>query len=88
MLAILAPEAEAPKQQNFASPTAQLATDVISTVKAKLKQIEASALANSSTVNSAELRGLKRLCEELMTRNISLETALEQALNPALRPED
>lgn len=56
----------------------QLVLDVVSTVRAKLRQIETAA--NSSAASPVELHGLRRLCEELMTRNIFLEQALEQAL--------
>uniref|UniRef100_A0A5K3ER34 GRIP domain-containing protein n=1 Tax=Mesocestoides corti TaxID=53468 RepID=A0A5K3ER34_MESCO len=62
----------------------RLASDVLSTVKSKLKQLEAVTMEMSSpttAVSSVELLGLKRLCEELMTRNISLERALEIALS-------
>ncbi|KAL7053630.1 hypothetical protein AAHC03_026953 [Spirometra sp. Aus1] len=61
-------------------------SDLLSTafgsVKSKLKLLEAVSLPNSqaSSLSSRELRGLKQLCEELMTRNIVLEQALEETL--------
>ncbi|KAL5104201.1 hypothetical protein TcWFU_001275 [Taenia crassiceps] len=56
----------------------RLASDMISTLRSKLKSLEMSS--STAAMNSAELKGLKRLCEELMTRNISLEQALEAAI--------
>ncbi|KAL5963010.1 GRIP1-associated protein 1 [Taenia solium] len=56
----------------------RLASDMISTLRSKLKSLEMSS--STAVMNSTELKGLKRLCEELMTRNISLEQALEVAI--------
>ncbi|VDK39640.1 unnamed protein product [Taenia asiatica] len=56
----------------------RLASDMISTLRSKLKSLEMSS--STAAMNSTELKGLKRLCEELMTRNISLEQALEVAI--------
>lgn len=53
----------------------RLASDMISTLRSKIKSMETSA-----SISTDELKGLKRLCEELMTRNISLERALEAAI--------
>ncbi|KAM3175749.1 hypothetical protein ACTXT7_007896 [Hymenolepis weldensis] len=59
----------------------RLASDIISTLRSKIKNMETSSSAIS--LNTDELKGLKRLCEELMTRNISLERALEVAITGA-----
>ncbi|EUB61771.1 GRIP1-associated protein [Echinococcus granulosus] len=56
----------------------RLASDLLSTLRSKLKSLELSS--STAALNSTELKGLKRLCEELMTRNISLEQALEAAI--------
>ncbi|CDS41682.1 GRIP1 associated protein 1 [Echinococcus multilocularis] len=56
----------------------RLASDMLSTLRLKLKSLEMSS--STAALNSTELKGLKRLCEELMTRNISLEQALEAAI--------
>ncbi|VDM33404.1 unnamed protein product [Hydatigera taeniaeformis] len=56
----------------------RLASDMISTLRSKLRSLEMSF--SAAAMNSTELKGLKRLCEELMTRNISLEQALEVAI--------
>lgn len=56
----------------------RLASDMISALRSKIKSLE---LSSSATIlNTDDLKGLKRLCEELMTRNISLERALEAAV--------
>ncbi|VDL97559.1 unnamed protein product [Schistocephalus solidus] len=52
-------------------------------VKSKLKLLDMVSLPGlraSNLSTSRELRGLKQLCEELMTRNIVLERALEETL--------
>ncbi|KAM7533081.1 hypothetical protein Aperf_G00000119317 [Anoplocephala perfoliata] len=56
----------------------RFATDMISALRSKIKSLEASS--SAAALNTVELKGLKRLCEELMTRNISLERALEAAI--------
>ncbi|VDO15650.1 unnamed protein product [Rodentolepis nana] len=55
----------------------RLASDMISTLRSKIKNMETF---SSTSLNTDELKGLKRLCEELMTRNIYLERALEGAV--------
>ncbi|VDN14146.1 unnamed protein product [Dibothriocephalus latus] len=63
--------------------SSDLFSGALGSVKSKLKLLESVALPGSqasSLSTSRELRGLKQLCEELMTRNIVLEQALEETL--------
>ncbi|BHF81962.1 regulation of modification of synaptic structure [Sparganum proliferum] len=62
--------------------SSDLLSNAFVSVKSKLKLLEAVSLPGSqaNSLSSRELRGLKQLCEELMTRNIVLEQALEETL--------